>query len=207
MSRIRLSGPPTIKGVLPVSVELLARAFERAQDDLNLTSWPVNAEVQCLLGPGQLLIAVLLDESCSVLQCDEGDDQRTEIRIWYHAKTEAALTHLITETARTVPELLSLPLRPREQLLPLGASASDDEVRVARPIWFPKRNETLLKWRKAYKIICKMRKEERDPDDWGDDTAPTLADYRDRLRATLKWGPSERTVSRIIQAGDKGWLR
>lgn len=75
------------------------------------------------------------------------------------------------------------------------------------PKWVPRKADTLKRWREAYKVICAMRDERRDPDDWGNDPKPRLADYRDRLKDNLDWAPSEKTIGRIIGAGGAGWLK
>lgn len=86
-----------------------------------------------------------------------------------------------------------------------GANAGQPDKPLL-PKWLPKTAKTLKKWREAYRILCKVRKEWRDPDDWGNDTTLKLADYRDALRSKMGWRPSEKTVSRILRAGDAGLL-
>ena len=96
--------------------------------------------------------------------------------------------------------------RPRAAPSADAAPATETSAKTQRPAWLPKKAETLARWSAAYEVICAMKKEERDPDDWGDDPRPRLADFRDRLAEEISWKPSDKTVSRIIQAGDTGWL-
>lgn len=87
------------------------------------------------------------------------------------------------------------------------AQAEAGQPATQSPKWLPKTAKKREKWREAYKIICEEREQWRDPDDWGNDTTLKLAEYGDALRDRMGWRPSEKTISRIIRAGDAGWLR
>lgn len=75
------------------------------------------------------------------------------------------------------------------------------------PSWVPKSPEVKQRWRKAYAIMRKMRDERLDPDDWSDNPEPTLDEYRDRLKDRMQRSISTKTIGRILQAGDKKWLK
>jgi len=75
------------------------------------------------------------------------------------------------------------------------------------PSWVPERHDSRARWRKAYSILRKMRAEYLDPADWSDNPEPTLDEYRDRLKAKMKWSVSSKTVGRILKAGDNNWLK
>lgn len=79
-------------------------------------------------------------------------------------------------------------------------------VRVTTPeernkIYVPKTEKTIKQWKTAYSIIKNMRKEAKN-----ELYIPKLEDYRDRItmKMHVTWG--EKTISRIIKAGDANRL-
>lgn len=136
---------------------------------------------------------------------------KEEQRAYFQRKQEEALAARVASTPEAAARawLASHYPEARPQLpVTLSAPAAQGERGPGAPAldWLPKKAETLERWHAAYEIICTMRQEKREVDAWGDDPKPTLADYRDRLGEKMDWRPSVKTVGRIIQAGDKGYL-
>jgi len=69
----------------------------------------------------------------------------------------------------------------------------------------PKNRATLEKWKIVYSIILEMKEEETNSD-LDEFYIPKLADFRERLRSVMKKEYSEKTISRIIKAGEAGLL-
>lgn len=78
-----------------------------------------------------------------------------------------------------------------------------------RPMPGPGRPDNSAKWKKAWAVIRKMRAEyaERNLDGETDRAMPTQGEMTQRLLATMKWGPSTRTIRKIVKAGEAGLLR
>lgn len=73
----------------------------------------------------------------------------------------------------------------------------------------PKRKSQLNKWKKAWSIIRKTQgkfKKEYE-NTRTDNPEPKVDDLRDALGGGMNWKPSEKTVRRIIKAGDEGLLK
>ena len=81
---------------------------------------------------------------------------------------------------------------------------------AAPPEWLPTTPRTIDKWRTAYTIIRVKRQVYRRAyhELETDDPNPHVDDLRETLAALPDWPkkPARRTVRRIIQAGDNGWL-
>ncbi|MCG3209828.1 MAG: hypothetical protein FOGNACKC_03455 [Anaerolineae bacterium] len=77
-----------------------------------------------------------------------------------------------------------------------------------RPDWFPKTEKALKKYRVAYGIIKKKKKEYKTDYDNGDtnNPKPTINDLRDAISLKLGVAYSARQIRRIIQAGENGWV-
>lgn len=78
-----------------------------------------------------------------------------------------------------------------------------------RPLWFPKQEETKAKWRRMWKLIVQRQEEQRKGYDEGeyDDPELKLQDYADYLAPEMMIKtPSTKWVSRVIRAGEAGWL-
>ena len=77
-----------------------------------------------------------------------------------------------------------------------------------RPKWVPKKPATQARWRKAYELMCDLDSlyEEEYEDIRRENPNPKRADYVAYLASKMKWNPSEKTVGRIKQAGDRNWL-
>jgi hypothetical protein len=89
----------------------------------------------------------------------------------------------------------------------LGAPvvAIDREVPVVGPPrWFPKKPETIRKWKEAYSTFVDLRAEylRRYENLDTDDPNPKIGDYRDAIHGRY----CEKVVSWILSAGDSGWL-
>lgn len=93
-----------------------------------------------------------------------------------------------------------------ELLAELGAT------RTARPPGapkdFPKRERTLSTYRKAYRAIKRLRQEQFASWDEGarDTPGPTLAELQDAVAYYAKWKTSTKTIRKIRNLGDAGWL-
>lgn len=84
----------------------------------------------------------------------------------------------------------------------LGAGAS-------RPAWFPKKETTIEKWKKAYGHCLDLQNEYQDMAQYGelDDPDPTWAEYSDHLAKEMRWRiRSAKTIRRILLSGKNGWL-
>ena len=77
------------------------------------------------------------------------------------------------------------------------------------PDWFPKRANTIAKWRRVYDIIqdTKADYERRYDNLDGDSPEPTIADLRDAIASNLRLKLSDKTIGRIKEAGGEDWLR
>jgi hypothetical protein len=66
----------------------------------------------------------------------------------------------------------------------------------------------IQRWKDIYDVCVKMRNEDNDSDglDSLEVFIPTLADYRDRIIEKLRIRRCEKTISKIIRAGDAGKL-
>lgn len=89
---------------------------------------------------------------------------------------------------------------------PLGATTLDQQHDATG---LPKRQRQLDKWKKAWSIIRKTRTQfQKEYDNEStENPSPKLDDLRDALARKMKWKPSEKTVSRIIKAGEEGLLK
>lgn len=72
--------------------------------------------------------------------------------------------------------------------------------------YFPSTKAALKKWRISYDIICKMREEAVESDNL-EIYVPKLRDFHDRIKSDVLLHYSDRTISRIIKAGDEGFLK
>lgn len=86
------------------------------------------------------------------------------------------------------------------------------EEKPARPLpdYFPKTDKARKRWKDAYSIIKKMQREYRRLYRDGDTEKPkpTFDEYRERLGSSkLAWTPSDKTIRRIMNCGDKGLLK
>lgn len=78
---------------------------------------------------------------------------------------------------------------------------------TALPDWFPKKPETLERWGRAYSFMVELAEEyyQRYLDE-EEQPKPKIAEYASKVAYEMKWKPSSKTVGRIKEAGDKGWL-
>jgi len=83
----------------------------------------------------------------------------------------------------------------------------EDEVDIKNPnkIYLPNTEAALDKWRKCYKVICKMKDEVPESDEWKL-KAPTHMDMRDRIIFETGIEYHIRTISDIIKAGEASLL-
>ena len=72
----------------------------------------------------------------------------------------------------------------------------------------PKRQSTRNRWKKAYKIITEMREDYQEGflEGKSHDPKPNILEIRQRILVELGWSRSDKTIYRIIKAGDKGCL-
>lgn len=77
--------------------------------------------------------------------------------------------------------------------------------RSREEIYVPKTEAALKRWIEAYQIILEMKSEEAEPDDY-DIYIPKHEDFRDRIRKKMKQEYCDKTISRIITAGDADLL-
>jgi len=93
-----------------------------------------------------------------------------------------------------------------------GKSAARAERAPVIPSWVPKTPEKRKAWRQAYNIMRKMRDEYLNAEAEGHGREPSQDEYRDRLledvRLLKDWKkvPGNKTIGRILEAGNKGWL-
>jgi len=90
-------------------------------------------------------------------------------------------------------------------------ATSEPAEGMARPLprEFPKKAETLAKYKQAYSIIKNMRKQYRRlySDGHTEDPEPELDDYREALTSKMGWKRTRRTIRKVIKLGDKGLLQ
>lgn len=84
-----------------------------------------------------------------------------------------------------------------------GDTTINEENKVGP--YLPKTENARKNWGRLYAIIQSMRDEAENSDEW-EYSVPNYADYRDRIKQVLNVEYSERTISRIIKAGDAGLL-
>jgi len=79
-----------------------------------------------------------------------------------------------------------------------------------RPHWFPKKRETLARWKRAYSIIKELDEKYRELclDGQTDDPNPQILDYIDAFVSDSEVGRkyTGTRIRQIRRAGDKGWL-
>jgi hypothetical protein len=103
--------------------------------------------------------------------------------------------------------------------LPTGIPGNEKESKlfeespkpIGLPIYIPKKEDVLANYKKAYALFRKLDKEydkEWDKDSENNNPKPKLEDYRDALaKSKMKWKTGEKTIQRIIDAGDVGFVR
>ena len=100
----------------------------------------------------------------------------------------------------------------REKLTNLDNSHAIKELPSKKDIEkmdiIPKTQKTLDSWTQAYQLIEEARKiyMEEYMGLEGDNPTPTIEEFRDYLASHMGWKRSERTLRKVIKAGDKGWL-
>lgn len=89
-----------------------------------------------------------------------------------------------------------------------GAQDKSEDISSVEKPYLPKTDDARERWRKSWKIICEMRKEEVNPDDPEsyEIYIPKLEDFIERIKFELKKSYSERHIRRIINAGEAGLL-
>lgn len=77
------------------------------------------------------------------------------------------------------------------------------------PDGFPKKPETITRYKKAYLIMSELRGQYRESyDEFLTSTpTPTTQDYKDALASKMGWRPCDKTIRRIKKFGDEGLLR
>ena len=85
------------------------------------------------------------------------------------------------------------------------------EVKIgqALPDDFPRKDQTVKRYKKAYDIILQTRK--RFYDCWKkgdfDNPTPKVQDYKDALAYHMGWKPCDKTLRKILRLGDDGYLK
>jgi hypothetical protein len=78
-------------------------------------------------------------------------------------------------------------------------------VETSNNPYLPKTETAIKKWKDVYGVIQNMRNQAADSDAL-ELLIPKLADFRDRIKQELSLVYCEKTISRIIKAGDAGFL-
>ena len=83
-----------------------------------------------------------------------------------------------------------------------------EQITKESETYIPQRDAALKRYRKAYPILDKTRDRFRKEWDEGntENPSPRIDDYRDALAFEIGYKPSEKTVRRILNAGDAGLL-
>jgi hypothetical protein len=78
----------------------------------------------------------------------------------------------------------------------------------AQTVYIPRNEIALKRWKKAWRVIKKTREEyaQLHEDNERENPNPKIDDLRTALFKKMKWKPSERTVYRIIAAGNEKLL-
>lgn len=90
-------------------------------------------------------------------------------------------------------------------LFPRKAAGGGGEL----PAWVPRTPKSRRKWQQAYALMVSLAKQyhKQANEEWTrDQPAPRLNEYADYIALKMKWKPSEKTIGRIRQAGENGWL-
>jgi hypothetical protein len=133
----------------------------------------------------------------------EGEDKEADSEDW--VKVESLVRKIIARIqqsgSKTVsaepPELIAGPDSP------FSPDAQPDQTSSLRP----KTEKTLIQWRQAYAIVLKTRKAYLEEyKDGLSRKAGRMADYRDAIAHEMGWAVTERTLRKIIQAGEAGLL-
>jgi len=77
------------------------------------------------------------------------------------------------------------------------------------PAWVPRMPRSRKKWQQAYALMVSLAKQyhKQANEEWTrDQPAPKLNEFADYIALKIKWKPSEKTIGRIRQAGENGWL-
>ena len=112
----------------------------------------------------------------------------------------------LSETQAAIPRLEEV----TESPMPTG-DRDGETASPSLPEWFPQTSTARERWRRSYAVIVKKRKEYYNLylDGKTDDPNPDIDDLRDAFADLPEWRkkPCRRTVRRIMQAGDNGWLK
>jgi len=77
------------------------------------------------------------------------------------------------------------------------------------PAWVPRTPRARKKWQQAYALMLSLVRlyHKQANEEWTrDQPAPKLNEFADYIALKMKWKPSEKTIGRIRQAGENGWL-
>lgn len=117
-----------------------------------------------------------------------------DVELWeYHRQ-------LIAEMGRCWPEAEEEGAAPERRTTVSHTSS--------RPNWFPKTTKTLKRWKEAWGHLLQQRREYEEQfwQDDREDVRPSSYDRRTYLGDKMAWTPSDKTIRRILGAGDEGWL-
>lgn len=138
------------------------------------------------------------------------NNQKNVGRIRYYQNSATSILTIEGEEQEDPQSLLEFAKFIQRQLMDSGFTVKEFHdltgVQVAtseerNKIYTPKTEKTKEKWKLAYSIIEEMREEAEE-----ECYTPKLADFRDRITKEMHvtWG--EKTISRIINAGDANRL-
>lgn len=96
-----------------------------------------------------------------------------------------------------------------EEVVEEARERLEEEMTRLLPRDFPKKAETIAKYKEAFSIIQAMQEEYREEYNLGytKDPKPELEDYREALASRMGWKRTHRTIRKVIEFGRKGWLQ
>lgn len=109
-------------------------------------------------------------------------------------------------TIDTVEKGVSVEPFPEMPPEPVVAELQQSPTSKQIPSWVPKGKAALQRWRRAYNEMVKMRDEYLNSFDKVSPCTPTQDEYRDRLIEKTKRPVSTKTIGRILEAGENGWI-
>ena len=112
--------------------------------------------------------------------------------------------------AENIPAPAPPPPNPAEEVTAAKAPVRRRRRRTrkprAKPIYVPKNPIKFDRWKDAWKVIGKTRKEHASG--WDESTMerpdPSYREFIDAIKDDLHWSPSEKTIQRILRAGEAG---
>lgn len=165
---------------------------------------------------GYIEINPILDRNRPPVSVRIGTFRKELVPLWYDLAQYIKSSIL----APTIPpEVLAAPLQkhmilgvepPEHDIIEpnIGSSTTPSPVESDPCSTIPTKEKNLKKWRRAYAIVIETRQAYREEflDSFAKKGTGKLADFQDAVANQMGWNVNERTLRKIIKAGDAGCL-